>query len=90
METTDSPSASTDNHGAPGPSGSPLLDADPLQPRALAYLADWEIKEFILRMPVSFSGGGMSPEVPVLRGRRGAWKIDRLEFHSNDVFLHVR
>ena len=50
METTDNPSASTDNHGAPGPSGSPLLDADLLQPRALEYLADWEIKELILRL----------------------------------------
>ena len=45
METTDTPSASADNHGAPGPRGSPLLDADPLQPRA-----DWEIKELILRL----------------------------------------
>ena len=32
----------------------------------------------------------MSAKVPVLRGRRGARKIDRLEFHPNDVFLHVR
>ena len=31
-----------------------------------------------------------SLEVPILKGRRGAWKIDRLEFHSNDVFLRVR
>ena len=50
METTDDPSASADNHGSPGPHGSPLLDADPLQPRALEYLADWEIKELILRL----------------------------------------
>ena len=50
METTDTPSASAHNHGAPGPRGSPLLDADPLQPRALEYLADWEIKELILRL----------------------------------------
>ena len=50
METTDNPSASADNHGAPGPRGSPLLDADPLQPRALEYLADWEIRELIVRL----------------------------------------
>ena len=50
METTDNPSASADNHGAPGPRGSPPLDADPLLPRALEYLADWEIKELILRL----------------------------------------
>ena len=50
METSDTPSASADNHGAPGPRGSPLLDADPLQPRALEHLADWEIKELILRL----------------------------------------
>ena len=49
METTDNPSASADNHGAPGPRGSPLLNADPLQPGALEYLADLEIKELILR-----------------------------------------
>ena len=39
METTDTPSASADN---PNARGSPLLDADPLQPRALEYLADWK------------------------------------------------
>ena len=50
METTDTPSTSADNHGSPGPRGSPLLDADPLQPRALEYLADWEIKELILQL----------------------------------------
>ena len=35
METTDTPR---------------LLDADPLQPRALEHLTDWEITELILRL----------------------------------------
>ena len=43
METTDTPSASADN---PGARGSPLLDADPLEPRGFEYLAHWEISSF--------------------------------------------
>ena len=40
METNDSPS----------PRGSRLLDAEPLQPSSLQFLADWEIRELILRL----------------------------------------
>ena len=50
METADTPSTGADNPGGPGPRGSPLLDADLLQPRAPKYLADWEITELILRL----------------------------------------
>ena len=40
METNDNPTAQR----------SPLLDAHPLQPSSLHFLADWEIKELILRL----------------------------------------
>ena len=42
METTDDPSANTDNHGS--------LMPIPFKPRALGDLAAWEIKELILRL----------------------------------------
>ena len=40
MEARDNPSAR----------GSPLLDAQPLQPSSLEFLADWESRELILRL----------------------------------------
>ena len=46
-------------------------------------------KDFFRGQDACCSGGGMSPKVPVLRGRR-ARKNDCLEFLSNDVLLHVR
>ena len=42
MEANDNPN--------PSPRGSPLLGAQPLQPSSLQFLADWEIKELILRL----------------------------------------
>ena len=34
----------------PGAQASPLLDAHPLQPSSLEFLADWEIRELILQL----------------------------------------